>query len=63
VGYGTSIKDERMTKADIEQRLAELRKSLEQIQANGNALMGAINDCEYWLNRIQEAEQSEELTA
>lgn len=52
-----------MTKADIEQRLAELRKSLEQIQANGNALMGAINDCEYWLNRIQEAEQSEELTA
>lgn len=48
-----------MNKEAIEARLAELRKSLEQIQANGNATLGAIAECERWL-KILEAEQPKE---
>lgn len=39
-----------MDKNVIEKRLAELRKALEQTQASGNAIIGAIQDCEYWLS-------------
>ena len=41
-----------MDKEAIEQRLAELKKALEQVQANGNALIGAIQESEYWLARL-----------
>lgn len=41
-----------MDKEALEKRLAELRKSLEQVQANGNALIGAIQECEHWLKVI-----------
>lgn len=34
-------------------RLLELQKQLEQVQANGNALMGAIQDCKYWLEVLE----------
>ncbi len=45
-----------MTVEQIEKRIAELRKNLEAVQANGNALIGAIQDCEYWLSIIAESE-------
>ena len=41
-----------MDRATVEARLAELRKQFEQVQANGNALLGAIQDCEFWLKQI-----------
>lgn len=41
-----------MTKEAIKKRLAELQKELEQINANGNAVMGAIQDCQYWLAQL-----------
>jgi len=41
-----------ITKEDLERRLSELQKKLDQIQANGNATIGAISECEYWINSI-----------
>lgn len=43
-----------MDKEQLEKRLAELRKQLEQIQANGNALIGAISECEHWLAALDQ---------
>ena len=40
-------------KEALEKRLVELRKELEQLQNNGNALIGAIQDCEYWLAQLE----------
>jgi len=45
-----------MDKEAIEKRLSELRRELERVQANGNALLGAIQDCEYWLAKLKEKE-------
>ena len=45
-----------MDKEAIEKRLAELQKELEQAQANGNAILGAIADCKYWLAVLEKAE-------
>jgi hypothetical protein len=42
-----------MTKESIEQRKVELQKQLEQIQATGNAVVGAIQDCDYWLSQLE----------
>ena len=50
-----------MNKEALENRLAELRKSLEQIQANGNATLGAIAECEYWLKVIEKTGGAEAL--
>ena len=47
-----------MNKEAIEKRLVELQKIFEQIQANGNATLGAIAECEYWL-KLLEAQQEE----
>lgn len=45
-----------MTKEQIEKRIADLQKQLGHAQANGNALVGAIQDCEYWLAQLAQAE-------
>ena len=47
-----------MNKETLEKRLAELQRTLEQIQANGNATLGAISECQYWLKQL-EAEEAE----
>jgi hypothetical protein len=39
-----------MNKEIIEQRKDELKKQLDQVLANANALHGAIQECEYWLS-------------
>lgn len=44
-----------MTEDKIKERLIELRKNLEQIQANGNAVVGAIQECERWLEIIKQS--------
>ena len=48
-----------MTKEQIEARLAELNKELQQLTANANAINGAIQDCEFWLAQLDKAEQKE----
>jgi septal ring factor EnvC (AmiA/AmiB activator) len=52
-----------MNKAQLEKRIAELQKSLEQVQANGNALVGAIQDCNYWLKQLEQTEAQERKAA
>lgn len=42
-----------ISKELVEKRLSELRKILEQIHANGNATVGAIAECEYWLKQFE----------
>lgn len=42
-----------ISKEALEARLSELRKILEQIHANGNATVGAITECEYWLREFE----------
>ena len=51
-----------MDKEELKKRLAELNKTLEQIQANGNATLGAIRECEYWLQRLENKEKEEGVT-
>ena len=48
------------SKEAIEKRILDLRKILEQIHANGNATVGAIAECEYWLKQfeVQELEKN-----
>jgi hypothetical protein len=46
-----------MNREQIEARLAELRKEMEQLHANANAVSGAIQDCEYWLAQIDAEEK------
>ena len=48
-----------MDKGLLEKRLVELRKILEQIHANGNATVGAITECEYWLEQLNKEEPKE----
>jgi hypothetical protein len=48
-----------MTKEALEKRLAELQAALEQITANGNATMGAINECRYWLKQLETEKEAE----
>lgn len=43
-----------ITKQAIEQRLDGLRRDLEQAKANLNAIGGAVQDCEYWLDLVKE---------
>lgn len=43
-----------MTESKLRTRIAELQKALDQVQANGNALVGAIQECELWLQNICE---------
>ena len=43
-----------MDKLALEQRLAELRANLEQIQANGNATLGAIAEIERLLKIVEQ---------
>lgn len=43
-----------MTEELLKARIVELRKALDQVQANGNALVGAIQECEMWLAKLAE---------
>ena len=45
-----------MDKEKIQARLAELKQQLERVTADGNAIVGAIQDCEYWLAQIEQEE-------
>ena len=45
-----------MNREAIGKRLAALKEQLKQVEANGNALVGAIQDCEYWLAELEKAE-------
>jgi len=42
-----------MNKETIKNRISELQKELEKISANGNVIVGAIHDCNYWLAELE----------
>lgn len=50
-----------MDKESVKERLSALRAEFDKVQAQGNALGGAIQDCEYWLKQIElkDAEKDE----
>ena len=41
-----------ITKESLTQRKAALEEEYRQVIANANALQGAIQDCEYWLEQL-----------
>ncbi len=43
-----------ITKEDIETRKSQLQSELEQARNTMNALHGAIQDCDYWLEQLDE---------
>jgi prefoldin subunit 5 len=48
-----------MTEEQIKQRIEMLKAQLEQLKANSNAILGALQDCEYWLQQINAAKKEE----
>jgi len=38
-----------ITREQVEERLQTLREQLDQLKANANAVIGAVQDCEHWL--------------
>jgi len=42
-----------MNKESIEQRKVELKQQLDQALANANALHGAIQECDFWLEQLE----------
>ena len=48
-----------MTKEKIETRIKKLEYDLIQVQANANALSGAIQDCNYWLSELGKEEKKD----
>ena len=47
-----------MTSEQIETRIAELKKLQADVLANANAIGGAIQDCEFWLERVKSEAES-----
>lgn len=45
-----------VTKQDIQARLDELERDRQAHEAQINAIMGAMQDCDFWLKKIDEAE-------
>ena len=43
-----------MDKEKLEARMLELQQSLKQLEANGNATLGAIEECKYWLAQLEQ---------
>ena len=47
-----------MNKEKLEKRLADLQQTLRQIENNGNATLGAIEECKYWLAQLEQEENA-----
>ena len=51
-----------MNKEAIEKRLVELQAALDQTQANGNAIIGAMQECRHWLAELETAGETTEYS-
>jgi hypothetical protein len=47
-----------VTREALERRLAELRAQYDRLIADANATQGAIQDCQYWLDKLPKAAAS-----
>ncbi|MCB7129641.1 MAG: hypothetical protein J3T61_08905 [Candidatus Brocadiales bacterium] len=48
-----------ITKEALQDHLVELQQQREQAIATVNAISGAIQECEYWLEKLKEEKQEE----
>jgi hypothetical protein len=51
-----------MNQQKILERIEELKQRSTQLQADLNAVGGALQDCEYWLDQVSKQESSDETT-
>lgn len=51
-----------MTEQDIQARIKDLQEQAQQMQANLNAIQGAIVDCQYWLAKMKEKPSEEDVS-
>lgn len=49
-----------MTKEEIQERLKTLEAERDQVRATALAYEGAIQDCNWWLNKLSEDSKKEE---
>lgn len=52
-----------VTKEALESRIRDLQTQKDQAIANANALTGAIQDCQFWLDQIRASEEKAAKTA
>lgn len=50
-----------ITKEKIDERLKVLKTNLQQLEAHVQALNGAVQDCEYWLDVLNQPEPEQEV--
>lgn len=43
-----------MTEQDIQERIKDLEAQRSQMEANLNAIVGAIQDCHFWLEQLKQ---------
>ena len=48
-----------ITREALQDRLSELQRLRERALANVNAISGAIQECEYWLEKLKEDKKKE----
>ena len=51
-----------MIEHDLNERLLALDAQRIQMEANLNAIAGAIQECRYWLSKVQQSAQRETVT-
>ncbi len=59
--FAQNSKPSPITKEALEQRLAALKRDRTQAVANVNAYDGAIQECQFWLELLKDAEEEEEM--
>lgn len=52
-----------MIKVDIEKRIEALTASAKQMEINLHAIGGAIQDCNYWLKRLEDENAADQNSA
>jgi len=48
-----------MTESDLKERLEALEAQRRQMEANLNAIAGAMQECQYWLQKTAEQKQED----
>ena len=52
-----------MTELDLKERLKALEAQRRQMEANLNAIAGAMQECQYWLQKIADKPEQENVDA
>jgi len=52
-----------MTELDLKERLEALEAQRRQMEANLNAIAGAMQECQYWLQKIAKEPEQQHVDA